>query len=172
MHPYRIGSLAGLIGATVFALSYRSGMPEPWPLLAVVGWLAAVALYVWAGWLRPVTQLPEGHPPRRHAGLIYLASVVGMLVLIFGSRLVLADLGREELVPPAIAVAVALHFLPFAHAFRAPVFTALGWLMTAVGLVGLVLGWVLDSGAVASGAAVLAGLLMLVVISLGALRRA
>lgn len=170
MHPYRIGSIAGAVGATVFVLAYRGQLPDPWPLVALVGWLLALGVYVWAVWVRPVEALPEGLPPRRHGGLIYLVSVVLMIALIQVGRVMLEDQGREELLPAVIMTAVGLHLVPFAHAFRAPVFTALGWVLTGIGLAGGLAGWVLDSGAVAAGAVVLGGLLMLGLIAQGALR--
>lgn len=171
LHPYRLGSLIGLIGATVFVLVNRGALPAPWPLVALLASVAALAFYLWAVWLRPASALPPGEQPRPRAGLVYLASVSGMLMVFFVGRLLLARAGQEELMPALVALGVGLHFVPFAAAFRAPVFSTLGWLLAGIGLVGIVAGW-LGAGAVAAaGAAVAAGVTMLVVMGAGALRR-
>ncbi|WP_298887432.1 hypothetical protein [uncultured Serinicoccus sp.] len=169
IHPYRVGSIIGLVGATVFVLVNRGALPGAGPVLALVAYLVAVACYVWAVWVRPASDLPAGQPPRRRAGLVYLASVAGMLLVFALGRLVLAQADREELMPALVAAGVGLHFVPFAAAFRAPVFRTLGWLLAAIGTVGLVIGW-LGAGAVAAAAAaVTAGVVMLLVMALGAL---
>ncbi len=131
-----------------------------------MAWAAAFLAYLWLTFVRP--QVPEPvQPVRRSAGLVYLASVVGMLALIrVGSEVLDAQRGADGLVlrPALIVVAVGLHFLPFASAFHAPVFTRLGLLVGALGVVGLVLGWAWDERA-APAAAVVTGIVMLVVIA-------
>lgn len=169
IHPYRIGSIIGLVGATVFVLVNRGALPGVWSAVALVGYLVAVAFYGWAVWVRPASSLPSGQPPRRYAGLIYLASVAGMLVVFALGRLLLAQAGREELMPALVAAGVGLHFVPFAAAFRATVFLTLGWLLAAIGLVGLLVGWLGAGAAAAAAAAVVAGVVMLVVMGVGAL---
>lgn len=66
-------------------------------------------------------------------------------------------------------MAVGLHFLPFAAAFRAPVFRVLGAAVASVGVVGLVLGLLVGPSAAAE-AAVVAGLVMLVLMTVDARR--
>lgn len=63
-----------------------------------------------------------------------------------------------------IVLAVGLHFLPFARAFDTPMFTRLGVVMTVLGGTGLLLGlaWTATAAAVA---AVVTGLVMLVIIT-------
>ncbi|WP_299518216.1 hypothetical protein [uncultured Serinicoccus sp.] len=169
IHPYRIGSIIGLVGATVFVLVNRGALPGAWPVVSLVCYLVAAAGYVWAVWVRPASSLPAGRPPRRHAGLVYLASVAGMLLVFALGRPVLAQAGREELMPALVAAGVGLHFIPFAAAFRAPVFLTLGWLLAAIGVVGLVVGWLGGGAIAAAAAAVTAGVVMLAVMGLGAL---
>ncbi|WP_238348700.1 hypothetical protein [Ornithinimicrobium pratense] len=82
-HPYRLGSIIGLIGATVFVLVNRAALPGAWPTVALITYVAAVAFYVWAVWLRPASALPAGQPPHPRAGLVYLGSVAGMLLFFF-----------------------------------------------------------------------------------------
>lgn len=170
MHPYRLGSVIGLIGASVFVLANRGNLPGAWQTIALVGYVAALAFYLWAVWLRPTSALPPGQEPAPRAGLVYLGSVAGMLLLFFLGRLALVQADREELMPALIALGVGLHFVPFASAFREPVFAVLGWLLSIIGAVGLVAGWLGQQDA-APLAAVNAGILMLVVMGAGALRR-
>ena len=104
-----------------------------------------------------------GRPSR----LTYLASVLGMLVLIRLGTAYLESVDRPALQPALIVVAVGLHFLPFAAAFHTPMFTRLGTLMALIGSTGLLLGWLADPRW-APAAAVFTGIVMLVVIALDA----
>ncbi len=106
-------------------------------------------------------------PVGSRAGVTYLSSVVGMLVLIRLGTVLLYDAGSAGLQPALIVVAVGLHFLPFAKAFHTPMFVVLGSLMTLLGAAGLVLGWVWDERA-AAASAVVSGIAMLVVIAVDA----
>lgn len=169
IHPYRLGSIIGLIGATVFVLVNRGALPGAWSTVALVTYVVAVAFYLWAVWLRPASTLPAGQTPHPRAGLVYLASVAGMLLIFFIGRQVLASVDREPLMPALVAFGVGLHFVPFAAAFRAPVFRTLGWLLAGIGLVGLVIGWLGAEAVAAATAAVTAGIVMLVVMGSGAL---
>ena len=114
---------------------------------------------------------PALAPPRRHAFVVYAMSVVAMLVLIRLATTALGALAAEHLRPAAIAVAVGLHFLPFAWAFPATsrLFGVLGAVVAALGGAGLLLGLFLTPTAGAA-AAVLAGLTMLALITLYNLR--
>ena len=154
------GTIVGAAGATVFVMANRGSLPDPWPLVAVVTWAAAVLAYGWFVFGQPRVFGDPG-PVGPRAGLTYLASVVGMLVLIRLGTTLLDDSGLR---PALIVVAVGLHFLPFARAFHTPMFALLGSLMAVLGGVGLVLGWAWDERA-AAGAAVLTGIVMLVVIA-------
>ena len=169
-HPYVIGSMVGAVGATVFVLVNRGLLPDPWPLVALVAWVLALGAYVWRVLLSPADSLPAGEQPHPRGWLIYLASVAGMILAIQVGRLLLAGADREGLGPALIAAAVGLHFLPFATAFRAPLFRTLGLLVGGLGLVGLAVGW-FAGDTVAAAAAVLSGLVMLVTMTLGAGRR-
>lgn len=166
-HPYVSGTIIGTIGASVFVLSNRGLLPPPWPLVSLILYVVVLAWYVWAVFLKPrVLPEPKFRPK---AGLIYLASVIGMIALIQLGRLALEGLGRPDLGPAMIAVLVGLHFLPFAYAFRAPTFAILGWGMTIIGGLGLVVGALAGTWAAAT-AAVLTGLFMLVTMGADAQR--
>ncbi|MDO5504272.1 MAG: hypothetical protein Q4G67_13990 [Actinomycetia bacterium] len=161
-----MGSIVGAIGATVFVLTNRDALPDPWPVIALVAWGAVLALYLRMVLFASTEQLPPAGEPAPRALLVYGASVVGMIALIQLGRWVLSQQGREELEPAVIVICVGLHLLPFAAAFRAPVFHTLGWVMTALGVLGLVIGW-LTTGTAAAAAAVITGVVMLVLIALG-----
>ena len=169
-YPGVWGTIIGAIGASVFVWSNRDVLPEPWPLIAVVAW--AVALL---GYFMCVFALPRAFGEVGHvgagAGFIYLASVAGMLLVNGFGTLLLENADLGALVPALIVMSVGLHFLPFAAAFHTPMFTPLGLLMAAVGVIGLVLGWQWDERA-AGGAAVFTGVMMLTIIAVDAWRGA
>jgi hypothetical protein len=157
------GSLIGVAGATVFVFSYRNGLPAPWPMIALVAWLAGIAAYAWTALAVP-RALPALEAIGRRAGVIYLASVAAMLVVIRVGTIVLDSQQLAGLRPALIVLAVGLHFLPFAGAFRTPMFTTLGLSIAGLGAAGLLLGWLWARPA-ASAAAVLAGLVMLTMLT-------
>ncbi|KNX39597.1 hypothetical protein VV01_18895 [Luteipulveratus halotolerans] len=87
-----------------------------------------------------------------------------MLVLIAGGHAVVRSLDHPGLQPAVVALAVGLHFVPFAATFEAPIFTRLGWSVAALGVIGLGWGWA-SGPAAAAAAAVFAGLVMLAYIA-------
>lgn len=157
------GTILGAAGATLFVLANRGALAPPWPTAALFTWAGAFLAYVWFvfGTQR---EFGEMDPVGSRAGLVYLISVVGMVVLIRLGTVLLDDANRSGLRPALIIVAVGLHLLPFARAFHTPMFLVLGSLMTVLGGTGLLLGWLWDEqGAAAS--AVVTGIAMLVVIA-------
>lgn len=161
------GSIVGAVGATVFVWANRGALSAPWSGLAVAAWAVGLAAYVVTVFVLP-RRFPAPPPVRRSAGLVYLASVGGMLVLINLGRLVLERSAHEDLQPALIVLAVGAHFLPFAAAFHTPMFRRLGAVMVALGVLGLLLGLWWTSTA-APSVAVVAGLVMLALISSDAL---
>lgn len=157
------GTIVGAAGATVFVLANRDALAAPWPAVAALTWAGVFLAYVWFVFGRPRV-FGEMDPVGPRAGVTYLVSVAGMLVLIRLGSTLLDDAGRIGLRPALIVVAVGLHFLPFAKAFHTPMFMVLGSLMAVLGAAGLGLGWVWDQRA-AAASAVLTGILMLVVIA-------
>ncbi len=154
------GTTIGAAGATVFVMANRAGLPGTWPTVAVIAWAVALIAYLWLVFgVQRVFPAAQAVPAR--AGLVYLGSVVGMLVLIRAGSAVLDGSGRGDLRPALIVVAVGAHFLLFATAFHTPMFMLLGAVMAGIGIAGLASGWVWD-GYVA-GAAVTAGVVMLLV---------
>jgi len=162
------GAVVGAVGASVFVHANRVELPTAASTGAVVLWMGALVLFVWAVFVRP-RRFALLRPPPRSAGLVYFLSVAGMLALIQLGQMVLKAGGHTAVVPGLIVLAVGLHLLPFARAFDTPMFTRLGLVMTALGVVGLGLGLWWTPTATAA-VAVLTGLTMLVVISDDALR--
>ena len=168
LHPQVLGAIIGGAGASAFVHVNRVQLPSSWPVLAVVAWVAALAVCAWAVLVRP-RRLRDLPPPGPRAGAVYTVSVVGMVAAFALGRLALDALGRPELMPAVVVLAVGLHFVPFARAFDAPVFGVLGWTVAGLGAVGLAAGWVVGVEAAAT-AAVLTGLVMLVLMAADALR--
>jgi hypothetical protein len=157
------GTIIGAAGATAFVLANRGALTSPWPTVATLTWVVVFLAYVWFVFGAPRV-FGEMAPLGWRAGITYLGSVVGMLVLIRLGTLLLDDASSVGLRPALIVVAVGLHFLPFAKAFHTPMFVTLGSLMTVLGATGLVLGRLWDERA-AAASAVVTGIVMLVVIA-------
>ncbi|WP_169333391.1 hypothetical protein [Demetria terragena] len=157
------GSIIGTIGATAFVLINRSELPGAWPEIALGAWLVALAVTIFAVFVRP-RRLTDPGPPGPYAGLIYSGSIAGMLALMAIGRVVLDAVDRPELQPAVVVIAVGAHFVPFAKTFNVPIFATLGWTVTALGVIGLLSG--LIGGAVpAAVAATLTGIVMLTAIA-------
>ena len=162
------GPIIGAVGASVFVHANRHQLPHAASIAAVVLWTAALAASLWAVYLMP-RRFPPPRPLPRRAGWVYLSSVVVMIAVIQAGRAILHTAERPDVAPAIIVIAVGLHFLPFARAFRTPMFARLGIVMTALGGMGLLLGLAWTATA-AAAAAVTSGLVMLVVITEDALR--
>lgn len=161
--PRRWGSLIGLIGGLVFIGSSSSALG---PAIATAAWTIGVVLvlvalsahYVWPVSLGPMAR------PSRLALATYIACVAGELALInLGSRALTAA-GDSQLRPALIAAVVGLHFIPFAWTFHERMFFWLGGLVCVLGAMGLLAG-AMGVAQAAEAAAVLAGLVMLIVIT-------
>lgn len=162
--PRRWGSLIGLLGGLVFIGSYSSALgaavsTAAWAAGLVLVLAALSAHYVWPVALGPMAR------PSRLALATYVACVAGELALInLGSRALTAA-GVGELRPALIAAVVGLHFIPFAWAFHERMFFGLGGLVCVIGATGLLVGGMGVANA-AEATAVLAGLVMLILITL------
>lgn len=166
---YRLGSTIGLIGGAVFVLVNRTALPPLASTAALVCWIVLLMGAIWAVWIRRAPQSADPLPPRPRAGLAYGLACAGMVLLIVAGSNALRLWDMAGAIPPLVAAAVGLHFLPFAQAFRAPFFTLLGLAMTVIGGVGFVLAFVVGVTWAAS-AAVLAGLVMTGLIAYDAAR--
>lgn len=159
LDPRRIGALVGIAGGLVFVLANLAWAPLPLRIAFIAVTVALAAGTLWALFGSPRAL---GAPAAVGVGAwwIYLASVAGMLALIALARLALTSTGHEAAIPVAIAVAVGLHFLPFARAFRERHFVDLAVALVAIGAVGVAVAIVVGAPA-GEAAAVVAGLAML-----------
>ncbi len=159
LDPRRVGALVGIAGGLVFVLANLAWAPMPITLLVCGLAIALAAATLWALFGAPRAL---GAPASVGVGAwwAYLASVAGMLALIAGARLLLTTTGHAAAIPIAIAVAVGLHFLPFARVFHERHFVDLAVALVAIGAVGLVTAIVVGEPA-GEASAVVAGLAML-----------
>lgn len=162
-HPEVSGSLVGAIGGTAFVLVNRGDLPGPWPKIALAAWAVAALAYVWTTFVR-VRLVPELARPAAGAPVVYVLSVLGMVGLIVVGARVLQWVDLPEAQASLVVAAVGLHFLPFAGAFRAPVFRVLGLALAVIGALG-VAGTALLGPVATPIAAVVAGLVIFAVMT-------
>lgn len=146
--------------ASIPGLPVLCVMAAVWAGIGVVLWHAGLALLAGAVVLSAVIALAARGPARRLAPRsapeeARIGRLVGFWsmaegVAIAPVALILANTGRGEQVPAAIAIIVGLHFLPLARGMKRPVYYATGAAMIGLGVAGL---GRLDGGAVALGCA-------------------
>lgn len=119
--PRRWGGLIGLVGGMTFIGSYSSVLGAVAAGLAWTAGLVLAVLALFAHYVRPVSlgSLARPHPL---ALVIYGGCVVGEVALIAAGTRALTASGHGGLRPGLIAAVVGLHFIPFASAFREPMF--------------------------------------------------
>lgn len=162
--PRRWGSLIGLAGGMWFIVGYSPALGTTISILSIVVGATLVGAALFAHYIRPVA-LGQSPRPGAAALLIYGACVVGELLLInLGSR-VLTAAGHADVYPALVAVAVGLHFIPFAWAFKEHMFYWLGGIVATLGTIGLAAG-IMGVALAADAVAVIAGLSMQVIILL------
>lgn len=161
MNGERIGALVGAIGGLVFVLVNAGGLPGPAPLIARCLGVAAFAFVVWYAVLRPRPGRAEAGPPTRGAMRLYWICVGAMgLAIPLGAAAINNVLDTPELTVCWVVLVVGAHFLPFAKAFDAPVFTPLAWTLIGLAVIGGALTLALAVQA-AAWTAVLAGAALL-----------
>ncbi|MFB9314644.1 hypothetical protein [Nocardioides plantarum] len=163
-HGVRLGSLVGAVFGLVFVLVNAAGLPGALALraLAVVAFAAVVAALA-----RSTTESPA---PTAGAIRTYWLCVLAEVLAIPVGAQVLTGLDEPDLVLCWVVLVVGVHFLPFARAFRAPVFTPLGLALVLLAMVGAV-GVLADLDDAQLWTAVGAGFVLLAFAAYGALRR-
>lgn len=167
--PRRWGSLVGLVGGLVFVGSYSPALGPVVSALAWVAGLVGTATALFAHYVRPTALGPLARPGVAALATYGLCVGAELMLILLGSRVLVAA-GAEGLRPALVALAVGVHFIPFAWAFRERMFRHLGAAVATSGAVGLLLG-ALGVTAAAGAAAVLAGLVMTTLIAAYALGR-
>lgn len=160
MDGRRLGSLVGATGGLAFVLLNAGDLTAAW-LLRLLGVVLAVAV------VACVVLLPaEPPPPVDRRGIrLYGASVTLMVLAILVGARVLDASGHASWARAWVVLVVGLHFLPFARAFAQPLFTWLGAVLAALGVLGLALAPTVDAAPAA--VAVGAGYALLVAALLG-----
>ncbi|MDO5535504.1 MAG: hypothetical protein Q4F65_12760, partial [Propionibacteriaceae bacterium] len=133
------GAGIGAIGASVFVLSYRDLLGSPWSTVALAAYVVAAAAFVWAV-LFVERRFEALARPRANPWLVYLGAVLFEVALIAVGTMLLERVGRLDLRPVLIVLAVGLHFIPFAWVFRLPLFLPLASIMSVLDVLGLLLG--------------------------------
>ena len=166
----RLGSFIGAVGGLLFMLLNAGPLPHPWSLVIRLVGIASFSGVVWFSVFRARAWPADPAPPAR-AIRIYWGCVVAEVVAIpVGSQVLLHGLHQPVLTPVWVVFVVGVHFLPFARAFRVPLFAALAAALIAVSLLGgLVTLRVGPLGAAWTGVA--AGVLLLAFAVTGALRQ-
>lgn len=121
----------GAVGGLVFVLVNAGPLPGA-PVLRVLAGRGFAAVVVLVARSRVVSPAPSAGAARVY-GLSVLAMV---LAIIAGANVLTRLLDRSDLVLCWVVLVVGAHFVPFASAFSAPVFTTLGLALVAVGLLG------------------------------------
>ncbi|WP_223246369.1 hypothetical protein [Micrococcus luteus] len=162
-HPVVSGGLIGVIGGGAFLFGGIAGLPAEHQgmlrgsAIALIGFTLVVVL------LRRRV-LPAVQAPARGALRVYGIAVVAMLALFPVTRLVALALDAPTAQIALVAAVVGGHFLPFARAFRAPVFWWIGGAMAVLGLAGAAFAALGMPSAGPAGAAA-AGAAMLVIVA-------
>lgn len=140
MRGERIGAMIGSIGGLVFVLINAGELSAPVSTVARVVGVLAFAAVVWFAVIRPSGAQGPAEPPSRQAIRVYGTSVTAMALGIpVGAGVINNVLHQPALTVPWVVLLVGAHFLPFAGAFKAPVFARLGWTMIGLAVAGGVL---------------------------------
>lgn len=164
MRTRPIGSIVGAIAGLVFVLVNAGAVTASllWRIAAAV----AFAAVIWFVVLRGPDVEPE--PPSREALRTYGISVVAMVVAIpVGARILSDVLDKPNAVLVWVVFVVGAHFLPFAHAFRLPVFRWLAASLIVVSIIGVVPTLASNSATAAGGTGVAAGFVLLLFSGIG-----
>lgn len=137
-HPMVSGGLIGAIGGAAFVFSGIAALEsEHTRILAPLA--VVLVAYTFASVLLPRRTLPALPEPQPWAKRVYQVSVIVMLALLPVTWLASRALGAPSAQIALVAAVVGAHFLPFASAFKSPVFTWIGGSMLLLGIAGAVL---------------------------------
>lgn len=164
MRTKPIGSVVGAIAGLVFVLLNAGAVPAA-SLWRIAG-AAAFAAVIWFVVLRgpAVDQEPPGRATLRTYGF----SVAAMLVALpVGTNILTRVLDKPNAVLVWVVFLVGAHFLPFAHAFRLPVFRWLSASLMIVSIVGAVPTLASNSATAAGWTGVVAGFVLLLFSAIG-----
>ncbi len=142
------GVVVGLVLMAVFTTAWSANTLGTWPgaagtVITAVGVLAGAWFVVTAVRLVRTRRLastvvtPEQERWQKRSGTAFGVVFAVEAVLVVAAANVLSAIDRPDLVLPAIALVVGLHFYPMARIFRRRIDTWLATALSAVGLAGL-----------------------------------
>jgi hypothetical protein len=160
MSGARIGAVVGSVGGLVFILVNAGGLPgSAAQVVRVIG----VAAFFAARWLQRPRSGEAGvatRPGRRAMRVYWLCVAAEVISIPVGANIITRVFDRPELVVLWVVAVVGAHFLPFAAAFKAPVFAPLGWILIGLAAAGVVVSLAVDDVA-AAWTGVVAGVVLL-----------
>ena len=165
-------SIIGLVFGLVFVLANRP-FPPVWAAVAlVVGLLlAALDVALLVAYARAPRRAPGGTPTVRFDGRYRVVVAVEVVALFGGLFVINGLLGRPDLGVSWVAIVVGVHFLGLGVG-QAGAIVVLGAALTALGVLGMLLGLLTGSAAaVAAVAGVGSGIVLLVAVGLDLRRR-
>lgn len=132
------GSLIGAVGGLAFLLFNTGSLPAAlaWGI-RVIGVVAFVAV-VWYAVLRPQRRGMVDRPRPVNMRTYWLAVLAMVIAIPLGSLVINRVLDRPPLTLPWVVLVLGAHFLPFARAFRAPIFARMGLMLIALAVAGAV----------------------------------
>lgn len=166
----RLGSMIGAIGGVVFVLVNAGALGSPVSIvLRIVGVVVFVAT-IWYAVIRTRNHPPGPRPPAEALRVYRLCVVAEVVAIPVGAQVLVRMFDRPDLTLVWVVFVVGVHFLPFARAFRVPLFTGLGAALVAVAVIGgLVTVTISPAGAPLAG--VTAGFVLLAFAFVGAYRQ-
>jgi hypothetical protein len=156
----RLGSLIGAVGGLLFVLINAGPLGG---VLSAVLRIVAVSLFaavIWFAVWRTRADPAGPRPPAQAWRTYWICVAFEVLAIPVGAQVLARVVQRPELTLVWVVFILGVHFLPFARAFRAPVFNALGLSLIGIAVVGAVV-TLLTSAVAAAVTGVVAGFVLL-----------
>ncbi|KRF16789.1 hypothetical protein ASG90_11135 [Nocardioides sp. Soil797] len=133
MNERQVGGLIGAIGGLSFVLANAGALSAPlvWRVLGVTAFVIVLGVLFTRPGARPPT-------PSSKALRTYWLCVLGEVLAIPAGAALLRALDHPQLTPGWVVLVVGVHFVPFAAAFRVPMFRTLGLVLIGVALIGMI----------------------------------
>lgn len=161
--------MIGAIGGAVFVLVNAGALGSPVSIvLRIVGMVVFVAT-LWYAVIRTRSHPTGPRPPATALRVYWLCVVAEVVSIPVGAQILVRVFDRPDLTLVWVVLVVGVHFLPFARAFRVPLFTGLGAALVAVAVIGGLVTMTSPVGAPLAG--VTAGFVLLAFAIVGAYRQ-
>ena len=138
MHGQQIGSTVATVFGLIYVMVNTGSLPTPWTLILRVLAVLAFALVVFTFARTPRSD--GGSPPQRILTRGYwIVVVIEFVALFVGARILSGPLDAPEAGVAWVSFVVGVHFFPLGVVFKTRFYFVLGALITACGIVGIVL---------------------------------